>query len=489
MQRIAIPLAFFAAALSAQSLDERIASILASPAARSATWGIHAVQATTGEVIYSRNADAALTPASNTKLFTTALGLLRLGPDYRFETRVLASGQPDSQGLLRGDLRLAGGGDPTLSARRIPYEKGPVNGDPLAPLALLADQVAAAGVRVIEGDLIGDDTRWPYEPYPGGWAIGDMTWDYGAPVSALTLNDNSLTITVRPGKAAGDPATISLSPAVEYFTLRNTLRTLPGAERRISILRAPASRVLEISGAAPPNSVALTDAIAVDDPAAFTAEAFAQLLRARGISIRGRVRAAHRPVGVPAAEPSGTVLASRQSPPLVETLRVIDKISQNLHAEIVLREIGRVTRGEGAASAAQKEMSAWLESLGAAIQEFEFEDGSGLSRRTLVSPRTVVAVLRAMHNSEQRETFRDLLPIGGEDGSLSSRFRGEKQATLIRAKTGSISHVAALSGYAGDDPSRRIAFSIIVNGATAPSSAVRVLIDKIAVALLEEGAR
>ncbi len=491
MQRTAtlLGLALSVALLPAQSLDDRISSILAAPAARGATWGIHAVSASTGQVVYSRNASAVLTPASNTKLFTTALGLLRLGPGYRFETRVLASGRPDPQGVLHGGLRLAGGGDPTLSARRIPYQKGPIEGDPLAPLALLADQVAAAGVRVIDGDVIGDDTRWPYDPYPGGWAIGDMPWDYGAPVSALTLNDNSLTITVRPGKSAGDPAAVSLSPSLEYFTIHNTLRTLPGAERRITIHRAPASRVLEISGTAPPNSAALTDYLAVDDPAAFAAEAFAQLLRARGISIRGRVLAAHRHAGVPYSEPAGTVLASRQSPPLAETLQVIDKVSQNLHAEIVLREIGHVTRGEGSASAAQKEMSAWLESLGAGKREFEFEDGSGLSRRTLVNPLTVVTVLRALHQSEHRETFRDLLPVGGEDGSLSSRFRGEKQASLIRAKTGSISHVAALSGYAGDGPGRRIAFSIIVNGATAPSSAVRVIIDKIAVALLEGGTR
>lgn len=492
MPRIATVLALVLCASGlapAQTLDERIASILSAPAARGATWGIHAVSADSGAVLYSRNASSPLTPASNTKLFTTAFGLLKLGPDYRFETRVLAAARPDPQGVLHGDLRLVGGGDPTLSARRIPYEKGPIEGDPLAPLALLADQIAAAGVRVINGDLIGDDTRWPHEPYPGGWAIGDMPWDYGAPVSALTLNDNSLTLTVRPGKAPGDPATVTLVPPVEYFTLRNTLRTLPGAERRISIDRAPASRVLEISGTAPPNSAALTDYLAVDDPAAFTAEAFAQLLRARGISIRGRVLAAHRPSGVPYSEPAGVVLASRHSPPLVETLKVIDKVSQNLHAEMVLREIGRATRGEGTAQAAHKEIAAWLESLGADKRDFDFEDGSGLSRRTLVSPQTVTAVLRALHLSEHREAFRGLLPIAAEDGTLSSRFRGEKQAALVRAKTGSISHVAALSGYAGDDPARRIAFSVIVNGATAPSFAVRTLIDKIVIALLEEGNR
>lgn len=489
MLRTAIPLALCAALLPAQPLDERIAAMLQAPAARGATWAIHAVSAESGQVLYSLNAASTLTPASNTKLFTTALALLRLGPDYRFETRVLAPARPDAHGVLHGDLRLLGGGDPTLSARRIPYEKGPVSGDPLAPLALLADQVAASGLRLIDGDLIGDDSRWPHDPYPGGWAIGDMAWEYGAPVSALTLNDNALSLTVRPGKAPGDPATVSLSPSLEYFTLRNTLRTLAGAERRISVHRAPASRVLEISGSVGPGAAPFTDLIAVDDPAAFAAEAFAHLLRARGIALRGRVRAVHRPAGVPYLEPAGVVLASRQSPPLVETLKVIDKVSQNLHAEIVLREIGHVTRGEGSSSAAHKEMSAWLESLGAAKQEFEFEDGSGLSRRTLVSPQTVIALLRALHLSEHRESFRALLPVAAADGTLSARFHGERSAPQISAKTGSISHVAALSGYAGEDPARRIAFSILVNGATAPSSALRALIDRIVVALFEEGNR
>lgn len=489
MLRTAAVLCLCASALAAQSLDERISSILESPEARSATWAIHAVDADSGRVIYTRNAAAALTPASNTKLFSTAFALLKLGPDYRFQTRVLAPARPDAQGVLRGDLRLVGGGDPTLSPRRIPYQKGPIEGDPLAQLALLADQVAISGVRVIDGDLIGDDTRWPHEPFPGGWAIGDMPWDYGAPVSALTLNDNSLTITVRPGKAPGDPATISLSPSFDYFTLRNTLRTQPGAKRRIAIDRAPASRVLEVSGAVPPNSAPLTDTIAADDPAAFAAEAFAHLLRARGIEIRGRIRAAHRPAGVPYSEPEGVVLASRQSPALLETLRVIDKVSQNLHAEIVLRETGHVLRGEGTAAAAHQEMSSWLESLGADPREFDLEDGSGLSRRTLLSPRTITILLRALHQSEHRETFRSLLPIAAEDGTLSARFRGERLAAQVRAKTGSISHVAALSGYAGEEPARRIAFSILVNGATAPSSAVRSLIDKIVIAILEEGVR
>ncbi|MBI4889724.1 MAG: D-alanyl-D-alanine carboxypeptidase/D-alanyl-D-alanine-endopeptidase [Acidobacteria bacterium] len=477
------------APLSAQPLAERIEKLISTPAAAGSTFGIQVVQLSTGQVLYARNAQSALTPASNTKLFTTALALTRLGPGYRFETKVLAPRAPDAQGRISGDLILLGGGDPTLSARRLPYQKGPVEGDPLAPLAELADQLAAAGLRTVSGDLIGDDTRWPFEPFPGGWSVGDMPWDYGAAVSALCLNDNAQSISVRPGKAAGDPAIISLSPPVEYYTLRNVFRTTPGAASRLSVRRKPASRILEIAGTAAPKAGALGDLLGIDDPAAFIAEAFAQLLRDRGIAIQGRVYARHRATGMPSSEPAGIVLARRQSPPIVETLRVIDKISQNLHAEMALREVGFVARGEGTAEAAQKEMTAWLTSLGVRKEEFDLEDGSGLSRRTLVTPNAVTTLLTAMHNGEHRETYRSLLPIGGEDGSLSSRFKGAPQANLIRAKTGSVAHVNALSGYAGDDPSSRLAFSIIVNGSTASSSAIRSIIDKIAVAILEEGTR
>ncbi len=490
MPRIAHCIVLTLAGMSAvaQNLEERIATLLEAPAARRATWGIHAVEASTGRVLYSRNAGVPVTPASNTKLFSTALGLLKLGKDYRFETRVLAVARPQN-GRIRGDLRLVGGGDPTLSARAVPYTKGPIEGDPLKPLAELADQVAAAGVRVVEGDLIGDDTHWPWAPYPDGWAVGDMVWEYGAPVSALTLNDNALSLTIRPGKKAGEAAEAMLRPAVEYYTIHNTLRTVEGAERRITVDREPGSKVLEIGGTAPPNGGAASQLIAVDDPALFAAQAFAQLLRARGVTLLGTVRAAHRMPQQPYLEPEGVELAKRVSPPLIEILRVIDKVSQNLHAEMVLREVGMKTRGKGTVEAAQKELAEVLAAAGASKEEFDFEDGSGLSRRTLVSPAAITSLLRYMYTNGSGEGYWSLLPVAGEDGTLASRFKEFPQAGAIRAKTGSLSHVAALSGYAGLDPARRIAFSIVANGATAPASAVRTVIDKIAVAILEEGTR
>lgn len=476
-------------AATGQSLVQRIAAVLEEPAAKRASWGILAVRVADGAVLYERNARVPMTPASNTKLASTALALVRLGPEYRFVTRVLAPDAPDEQGRLRGDLRLVGGGDPTLSGRVVPYSKDAKEGDPLGPLAELADRVVLRGVRVIDGDIVGDATRWPWEPYPAGWAVGDMTWEYGAPVSALTVNDSAVRLSVRPGKAEGEPAVVEFLPPLEPFTVHNTLRTRAGAERRIEVARAPGSSVLEIRGVAPPGGGAAVQWVAVPDPAQFAAEAFALLLRQRGVVIRGRARGLTRAPGAPWSEPQGLELARRESPPLAELARIVNKVSQNLHAEILLRETAHVVRGEGTARAGVEEMAALLKEAGAEEKEFDLEDGSGLSRRGLLSAAALTALLRHMEARGLGELFRSLLPVAGGDGTLSGRFRGMADAAAIRAKTGSLAHVAALSGYAGEEPARRVAFSILVNGSTAPGAETRALVDRIAIEILRESQR
>jgi D-alanyl-D-alanine carboxypeptidase/D-alanyl-D-alanine-endopeptidase (penicillin-binding protein 4) len=182
-------------------------------------------------------------------------------------------------------------------------------------------------------------------------------------------------------------------------------------------------------------------------------------------------------------------LARRESPPLGELARIVNKVSQNLHAEILLRETAHVVRGEGTARAGVEEMAALLKEAGADENEFDLEDGSGLSRRGLLSAASLTALLAYMKKQGKGEMFRSLLPVAGEDGTLNGRFRGMAEASKIAAKTGSLSHVAALSGYAGEDAGKRVAFSILMNGSTAPAAEARGLIDKIAIAILEESQR
>src|SRR6266849_11208723 len=200
--------------LRGDDLDRRIDALVESSAiAKRASAGIHVLDLATGKTLYRHNEERLFLPASNMKLFTTALALLRLGPDYRFVTRLVR--EPS------GDLVLVGSGDPSLSGRAFPYQKDAPSGPPLQAIEDLAEQAVANGVHRIDGDIAGDDRLYPWDPYPPSWTQDDALRDYGAPVSALTVSDNVVTISIAPGVRAGDPASLSLQPALEYFTIDN----------------------------------------------------------------------------------------------------------------------------------------------------------------------------------------------------------------------------------------------------------------------------
>lgn len=474
---------------AAVPLEERIeALIAASPAARHAFWGIQIVNLATGATLYQKGQDRFFVPASNTKLFTTALALMRLGPDHRFRTVVMAEEEPDSSGRLKGDLRLIGGGDPTLSAREIPYKKGPISGNPLKAIEELADQIIARGVRRVEGNVVGDDTAYIWEPYPEGWAQDDAVWEYGAPVSALTINDNSLTLSVIPGGRAGEPAQLLLSPPLEYYVIDNRVLITAGKEGKIRIDRMPGSEQIRVWGAIPQSSPARTYLLAIDDPALYGAAALRDALTRRGVVVSGEPVARHRlendvldlkEAASPPAPAGGVELARRISPPVVESLRIINKVSQNLQAELMLREVGRVRRNLGSRQAGLEELKAFLAEVGLAEDEYNLEDGSGLSRLNLIAPAAVVKLLLYMYRSRHRDAWFGLLPVGGTDGTLSYRFENQPAEQRIRGKTGTLSHVSALSGYLETGRGEPMAFSILVNNYNAPASEIRGVIDRI----------
>lgn len=283
-------------------------------------------------------------------------------------------------------------------------------------------------------------------------------------------------------------AELTFRPATDYYTVFNALRVGPGLPRRIEVARQPGSKVVQIRGTAPPGGGATFVSIAIDDPALYAAETFKRLLEDRGVTVRRAARAAHRLPGEPYTAPEGAILARRTSPPLIQVLEAINKMSQNLHSELVLLEVARKRRGEASREKALEEMETFLRDLGSTDADADLHDGSGLSRRALVTPETVTRVLARMH-STHGEAFRALLPAGGEEGTLAGRFRGEPDAAAIRAKTGTISHVTALSGYAGADASKRVAFSIISNHQTAPASEVRKVVDTIALEILRRASQ
>lgn len=495
----AILLLILSLTATAATLAERIDQIVAATAAaRTAFWGIEAVDLATGKTLVEHNAHNFFVPASNTKLFTTSMALSRLGPDFTFKTRVLADAAPDPAGCVHGALRLIGGGDPDLSPRPLPYRMGPVTGDALVAIGALADQIVAHGVKCVAGDIIGDDTWYTWEPYAGGWSIDDPLYDYGAAASALTVNDNVQSVSVAPGAKVGETAALQLDPPLDYYLIDNRVVTAPAAgPRLVRLEREPGSKQLRIWGTMPLGAPPQTLALGIDDPAEFAARALRQALEERGIAVSGAARAFHQfpyqaadlTKADPPPAPEGAELAMRVSAPLLEDLRVTDKVSQNLHAEMALRAVGRARRNIGSREAGLEELKAFLEEIGIPDDAWHITDGSGLARSNLVTPDTVIRLLRFMWGSPEREQWISLLPVGAQDGTLANRF-GEPGlspsiAARIHAKTGTVAHVSALSGYIERANGGWIAFSILVNNYNGSTREITAAMDRICALIME----
>ncbi len=454
--------------LPAASLQRRVERLLASsPAARQGFAGVFVV-GENGRPIVSINAGRAFIPASTTKLFSTAFALEKLGPGKRFETRVEQRGP---------DLVLIGGGDANLSGRTLPYQFGSPAGDPLAAMDDLATQVSAQGIHEVR-DVIGDDSAFLFEPFAPGWAAEDVSNSDGAPVGALLVNDDVITATIAPGLQDGSPVSLTLDPPVALWEVENRATTGPLDDLHTD--RAPGKALWRVWGTLRVGSQAHVEEWAGADPAQFAAAAFRLSLEKRGVHVSGSTTVLHRWPGVPVlSTPAGETVARHESQPLVEDLRVIDKVSQNLHADLLLMDAGG-SRGDGL-----KQLRAFLNAVGIAAGQYRFYDGSGLSRMNLATPEAVVSLLRYMVRSKHAEDWLSLLPVAGVDGSLAKRLNGPRVRGRIRAKTGSLNHVSALAGYAESRKHRQLAFAIFLNNALVDATAQHALIDKICEVLVD----
>jgi D-alanyl-D-alanine carboxypeptidase/D-alanyl-D-alanine-endopeptidase (penicillin-binding protein 4) len=522
-----------------KSLAVQIQDVLNQPQLTRAHWGIHAVDAETGKVLYSLNADQLFLPASNAKLFTTAAVLATAGPDYRFRTTVESAAKPDADGRLAGDLVLVGRGDPNLSSRVLPYElKTERTSSPIQVLEELVDQVARNGLRSVSGDLLADDTFYAAERLAPGWAQDDLQWIDGAPVSALTFNDNVDLLNIQPGAQAGDKAAISWSPDSAYYTIDNRIvTTAQGTPRKIGIHRDPGGKTITVWGTIPLGDRGMKEPMAVDDPAEFTAHLFLTLLQQRGITVAGKARARHAdiaqfydqapPVAATAATPipastvttttalaasstpsaagneassstpnassptssqaQAVVLAEHVSLPLIEDVRVTNKTSQNLHAELALHLVGKLAGFSGSFEGGSAAVKQFLLQAGVKEEEFVLLDGSGLSRRDLVTPNAVVQLLLYALHQPWGTAYEGSLPIAAVDGSLSERFLNTPSAGLIHAKTGTLSHVNGLSGYGQTVQGRKFVFSIFCNNHSLGSAKILPVIDAVVQLLVTEG--
>src|SRR5215467_13107985 len=280
----------------AAKFASRAQDLLGNGPAGKGEWGLLIVDAQSGETLFQQNADRYFVPASNMKLFATALALAKLGPDFRFHTTLETSGNV-SGGVLTGDLVLVGRGDPNLSNRKFPYNlKEEFDGAPEKVLAELANGLAAKGVKEISGDIIGDDSYFPRERYPTGWEIGDMVWEYGAAISAIVVDDNTVTLSLTAGERAGDPVLATVAPLTPDFALQNDVSTSAGdVKSDLTLTREPGSNLVVIRGTLPARSGQRKLVLAVQEPAQHAAALLAGLLAERGVRINGKARAIHIP--------------------------------------------------------------------------------------------------------------------------------------------------------------------------------------------------
>jgi serine-type D-Ala-D-Ala carboxypeptidase/endopeptidase (penicillin-binding protein 4) len=483
----------------------RVAAALAAPEARKAFWGIVVTDVASGQTLYELNADSLFTPASNAKIFTSAFAFATLGSDYTFRTTIETAAQLDSNGRLRGDLSLVGRGDPDLSNRKLPFvQKVERDGPADKIIAELADAVVARGVKRIDGDIIGDDSYFAYDPYPEGWTTGDLFFSFGAPISAIALDDNTITVEIRPGEHLDDPAQIIYEPSAGYETFGHELTTGPSASKpKFSVVREPGPKPILLRGSIPLGSAPVKIDLALEEPAEYTAELLKKLLEARGVVISGSARAQHglpperqadggnvlTPAPVPPAPSAGNpplVLAEHKSLPLIESIRLLNKISQNLHAELLLRTIAREKAGVGTTDAGIELEKQFLRAAGIVDGDAVLVDGSGLSRQNLVSPRAVVQMLAYASQQPWGESFRSTLPVAGEDGTLEDRLKGTPAASHLQAKTGSLEHVRGISGYATTLHGENLVFSMLTNNNAAPAHEQAAVLDAILTAMVEE---
>lgn len=489
-------------------LGQSIEQILDDPDVARGFWGIDVVSLDTGKRLFALNENKLFTPASNTKLFTTAAVFALIGPDYRFKTSVESLGTVDKYGRLNSDLLVVGRGDPNLSGRTLPYylhtERKAL---PIQVLIDLADQLVQKGLKYVDGDVVADDSYYVFERYGEGWSQDDLVWEWGAPVSALTVNDNVLFVNIMPADRPGERAFLNITPFPEYYRIDNRVMTTPQGTgpRKIYINREPGSNQITLWGNLPQDDAGAGEAVAIDDPADFTAKLFRELLEQRGVTVYGRSRTRHTELAsmqtfsvtsvasggggeiAGRSAPAPLVLANHESAPLSEDLRVINKVSQNLHAELALRLLGKEKGTSGSIQGGLEVMRGFLTSAGVKPDQFAFYDGSGLSRENLVSPDAVVRLLQYAQQQPWGKFYEDTLPLSGVDGSLSDRLKTTPFKGAVHGKTGSLNHVNSLSGYATTTKGEHVAFSILCNNHNLPNKKAVDTIDRIVEKIVTDG--
>ena len=454
---------------SITDLQRKIALHISQPHFRGSSWGIKIVSLDTGVTLFETNDSQYFSPASNSKLFTTACALGRLGSQYRIQTSLYSEHPPDRSGVLTGNLVIFGRGDPSFAAAAGASAEEAVQ--------RIVTAIKSAGVKRIRGDIVADESFFRGPPFGSGWAVDDLQYSYGAEISSLTVNANLVSLQAQPGRQAGAPCLITVQPAAAGISIRNqTVTVNRGEKSTLNIQRLPAQNILVATGSMAIGEATREEEIPIHNPAGYFGRLCQKAFALHGIRVSGSVRTANW-LNRPDARRETFELAVVDSIPLGEMIRQIQKPSQNLYTDLLLCHLGAlrsltnlVAARETSEDAGLQELSDFLDRAGVSAEEVLFEEGSGLSRNNLVTPNAIVHLLRFMNNHPEAAVYRAALPIAGVDGTLRRRMTNTVAQGNVRAKTGSLRWANSLSGYATTQAGELLAFSILLNRYRSPDA-------------------
>ncbi len=458
-------------ASSLEDIQTRIAKYLKRPGVRSADWGIEILDPTTNKVLLAVNPDKTFKPASVLKVVTTSAALEKLGPDFRYHTGVYTNGTLEADGTLAGDLVLVGRGDPNLIDTEGELLPKPAPEE-------LAEKIQALGIRKIQGDVIGDDSYFDDSHSAKGWTAQDLRSVYGAPVDALSINNNVFWVFAHPTKY-NRLVTVGIEPHTSYFRIRNLGVTGSARSRRTMYARLiPGTRTIVVSGILPLRQ-SYAQHVNLERPAEVAATMFKEELQRLGVTVSGQVEVVHSGDVSPEHRRQWKLLADHVSPPLIREVEIINKHSQNLWAEMLLRTLGAEFRGVGSDEAGLQVVKEFLVDAGVDSDKIRLDDGCGLSRDNLVTPRFQTSLLQFLSTRAYFELFLNTLAVSGTDGTLRHRLVSQQVRGTIHAKTGTLNGVSTLSGYMMTRSGRSLVFSIFANNVHTSMARVKRTIDEI----------
>lgn len=450
-----------------KALHARIDQILADSALAHSSAGVKIVSLRTGEIFYERNSNLLFHPASNQKLLTSATALRILGPAFEFSTRVACDSDAVKDSVLTGNLFLIGGGNPDLTS---------------IELFDLAQQLKQAGIRKVSGDLICDDFYFDDVRWGSGWAWDDDPAAYSPRLSALTVNKNVVNVAVTPGDSVGKLANVFVDPPTDFVQVVNTSATVQYGWQIDSLNLPPLiigrrwqqnQNTIVVDGVIGMDQPRVSAEVNILSPELYAGTIFRDMLSYSGIKVGGRVTRGLAPAAV--------VTLAEHRQPIVPTLINLNKVSDNLTAELLLKTIGAEKFGRrGNAENGLRAMRLFLSAAGIDTTAMQLADGSGLSRYNLITPAAVADLLTVVwHDFKLRNVFIATLPIAGVDGTLEKRMRGTPAEGIVLAKTGSLDGVSAISGYTVTLDGEELVFSIMMQPFVVSIDAIRQAQDRI----------